>query len=144
MKKVLITQPDQLAQALRIVLDTLADIGFGTPSYGFFPGGDPRAFTPDAESSTDAELARWKIDCALWDAGDQSPIPPSCVVNKEPLTLPTKTGEMVIHAPGTVITTRSSYGPGVILNAKEQNIKMGLEDLYVQCIRAAKEGPPMR
>lgn len=44
--------------------------------YGFFPGGDPRSFTPDEEGTTDEEFARWKADCEAAERGenaDQSP-----------------------------------------------------------------------
>ena len=39
--------------------------------YGFFPGGDPRDFHPDPESSTDAERAQHKADCEAWARGER-------------------------------------------------------------------------
>jgi hypothetical protein len=39
--------------------------------YGFFPGGDPRAFHPDVECCKPNELAAHKADCEAWDAGNQ-------------------------------------------------------------------------
>lgn len=45
--------------------------------YGFFPGGDPRDFTPDMECSTPQEIALHKEDCAAWDLGDR-PRRPGC------------------------------------------------------------------
>jgi hypothetical protein len=41
-----------------------------TSVYGFFPGGDPRDFTPDPECSTDTERAQHKRDCEAWDRGE--------------------------------------------------------------------------
>lgn len=38
--------------------------------YGYFPGGDPRAFTPDHESCTAEEVQRWKDDCARAERGE--------------------------------------------------------------------------
>lgn len=40
-------------------------------TYGYYPGGDPRNFHPDAESCTPAELERHKEACAAWDRGDR-------------------------------------------------------------------------
>lgn len=39
--------------------------------YGFFPGGDPRKFTPDDECNTAEELAAWELACAEWDKGNE-------------------------------------------------------------------------
>lgn len=36
--------------------------------YGFFPGGDPRRFSPDSENRPE-ELAAHAAACALWDRG---------------------------------------------------------------------------
>lgn len=44
--------------------------------YGFFPGGDPRMFSPDEESSTAEEREAHKAACARWDAGDTAPKTP--------------------------------------------------------------------
>lgn len=38
--------------------------------YGFFPGGDPREFFPEAESCTAAELAAHKEACERWERGE--------------------------------------------------------------------------
>lgn len=38
--------------------------------YGFFPGGDPREFTPDEECSTPEEQAKWKADCEAYGKGE--------------------------------------------------------------------------
>lgn len=38
--------------------------------YGYYPGGDPRNFSPDPESCTAAEVARWKAACAAWERGE--------------------------------------------------------------------------
>lgn len=47
--------------------------------YGFFPGGDPRRFFPDEESSTEEERASHKAACERWEAGDTTALPGSCV-----------------------------------------------------------------
>lgn len=62
--------------------------------YGFFPGGDPRRFTPDLECCTPEEVVRWKEDCDSWDSGDRVTVAVSGVV-----------------APG-IHVTRSAYGLG--------------------------------
>lgn len=38
-------------------------------SYGYFPGGNPHDFTPDHESCTEDEMARYKRACELFDEG---------------------------------------------------------------------------
>lgn len=45
--------------------------------YGFFPGGDPRDFTPDYEMCSPEEIERWKVDVALAEAGFTVVTPPS-------------------------------------------------------------------
>lgn len=45
--------------------------------YGFFPGGDPRDFSPDYEMCTVQEVDDWKKDCAEWEAGSGQPCPPA-------------------------------------------------------------------
>jgi hypothetical protein len=44
-------------------------------SYGHFHGGDPRNFSPDPESSTEAEQAAHLAACAAWSSGDHTPLP---------------------------------------------------------------------
>lgn len=139
MKKVLITEPDRLAHTLNEVLDYLRDVGFGEPSYGYFHGGDPRTFTPDAESCTDDEMDKWKADCKKWDDGDRTPTPSPHTANTEPISLPNKKGEIVTYAPGSIMLTRSFYGVGTNLDVKEQAMREDLEDLLLQCRRAARE-----
>jgi hypothetical protein len=62
--------------------------------YGFFPGGDPRLFTPDFECVTPEEMAQWKEDCAAWERGEQKPVEPQCTMARDGIR-------------------RSGYGPGV-------------------------------
>lgn len=62
--------------------------------YGFFPGGDPRDFHPDEESSTEEERASHKAACERWNAGYTTALPGSCV-----------------HGPGHVLTL-SGFGLG--------------------------------
>ena len=38
--------------------------------YGFFPGGDPRTFSPDSEDCTEAEAAAHKEACRIWDEAE--------------------------------------------------------------------------
>lgn len=38
--------------------------------YGYYPGGDPRKFSPDPECCTVEENARWKAACEAWDRGE--------------------------------------------------------------------------
>ena len=37
--------------------------------YGFPCVENPNDFSPDYECCTEAEIAKWKEDCAAWDAG---------------------------------------------------------------------------
>lgn len=62
--------------------------------YGFFPGGDPRRFTPDVESNTNEEIAAHKAACDRWETGETAPLPGSC-----------------IHGEGCIITM-SGFGLG--------------------------------
>jgi len=39
-------------------------------SYGGYPGGDPRDFTPDGECCTPEEIAAHKAACEAWERGD--------------------------------------------------------------------------
>jgi len=45
-------------------------VRFTEYGYGFFPGGDPRRFMPDGDS-TETEVANHKAACAAWDRGEQ-------------------------------------------------------------------------
>lgn len=62
--------------------------------YGFFPGGDPRRFSPDLECCTEEEIASHKAACERWEAGDATALPGSC-----------------IHGDGCIITL-SGFGLG--------------------------------
>jgi hypothetical protein len=44
--------------------------------YGYFPGGDPRKFEPDAEVCTPEELAAHREACAAADAAGDVDCPP--------------------------------------------------------------------
>ena len=49
--------------------------------YGFFCGGDPRRFYPDAESCSEKELANHAAACKLWteaEARGEKPTPEAC------------------------------------------------------------------
>lgn len=60
-------------EQLRSLVHEFAD----SASYGAFPGGDPRAFSPDPECSTEEERAAHKRDCDAMDAGGQALMPPA-------------------------------------------------------------------
>lgn len=68
--------------------------------YGFFPGGDPRRFSPDPECSDDEEREAHRAACAAWDEAERAGLPP-----------PESRGSCV-HMPG-VILTLSGFGLGV-------------------------------
>jgi len=40
--------------------------------YGYFPGGDPRTFSPDPEMNTPEEMAAWEKACAAYEQ-DETP-----------------------------------------------------------------------
>jgi len=48
-------------------------------TYGPFPGGDPRKFSPDEEINTPEEMANWEAACAEWDAGEGVDRGPGCL-----------------------------------------------------------------
>ena len=53
------------------LLDALREIAKDEDvQYGFFPGGDPRKFSPDSEDCTDAERAAHKEACRIWDEAE--------------------------------------------------------------------------
>ena len=62
--------------------------------YGFFPGGDPRDFTPDGDAMEE-EIENHRLACAAWDRGEQQHSKPD--------------GEWV--APG-IHVTRCQFGLG--------------------------------
>lgn len=72
------------------------------PMYGFFPGGDPREFTPDPECSTEEERARWEADCAAWNRGERPDVGPACTHHD-------------LGDGAQAIFTRSFYGLGTYL-----------------------------
>lgn len=39
--------------------------------YGFFPGGDPREFTPDSEMCSNSEIQAWKEACDKWNQAER-------------------------------------------------------------------------
>lgn len=41
-------------------------------TYGFFHGGDPRDFTPDADECSPEEIANWERDCTKWNETEQT------------------------------------------------------------------------
>lgn len=73
--------------------------------YGFFPGGDPRDFSPVGDDdSTETERANHRLACEAWDKAQAMGLPP-----------PKSEADCIhIGAPGLeVILTRAQYGLGV-------------------------------
>lgn len=62
---VTVTLPRDTLGTLRELAADIARV----EGYGFFLGGDPRAFHCDPECSTDVERAAHAADCAAWEAG---------------------------------------------------------------------------
>lgn len=54
---------------LRAIAERLREQEASEVGYGYFPGGDPRDFSPDEESCTEKEIAAWKRACELVDQG---------------------------------------------------------------------------
>ena len=82
-----------------------------SPMHGHFPGGDPREFSPDPESTTDAEMERYTADCAAWERGE----PIDRGGPHHPLV---KDGEHVGHV------TIAHYGLGVYTYRDEPTLKL--------------------
>ena len=73
--------------------------------YGFFPGGDPRDFSPDPESSTDDERASHAEACARWEAGECADVGGPCEWRAEATA--DDDGRVIVK------TLTSHYGLGV-------------------------------
>lgn len=74
--------------------------------YGFFHGGDPREFYPDAESCSESELANHRRACDLWnqmESKGKEPTPEDCPSG----WLCDEDGKRLVHV------LRSPYGIGV-------------------------------
>lgn len=56
----------------------IEELEFLGPSYGVFPGGDPRRFSPDEEVNTAAEIMAWKAACDEWNRGAGTDRGPGC------------------------------------------------------------------
>lgn len=67
--------------------------------YGYFPGGDPRKFTPDGENS-EKEHATWKAACEAF-AKTGEPHDPGCF------------GVSLGTDVSAIVTTGAGFGPGV-------------------------------
>lgn len=78
--------------------------------YGFFPGGDPRCFSPDSEESgtTPEEHAAWVAACKAWDAADAA----GKKLAAENGSCSLETVEHPEHGPVTAIVTRARFGLG--------------------------------
>jgi hypothetical protein len=53
-------------ETLRRIADRMRE-NSGDVVYGYFPGGDPREFTPDPECCTEEEMANYERACKLMD-----------------------------------------------------------------------------
>ena len=67
---------EDLAYALHGLLPLVTE--FEGQTYGPFCGGDPRAFTPDRECCSPAEIAAWMAACAEWERGEGADRGPGC------------------------------------------------------------------
>ena len=113
---------DETLADLRTLLDDVrrqaSDVG-----YGFFPGGDPRAFVPDPDASTEAEREAHRIDCERAERGEG------------PLT---KTGHEI---QGAAMVHFSGYGLGTYTmeDPAMQDVAERLERAIDQLERATEE-----
>lgn len=57
--------------ALIAARDYLRRCAQSEPTYGYYPGGDPRDFSPDPECCTPEELAAHKEACEAWERGER-------------------------------------------------------------------------
>lgn len=64
----------EMREALMAVERDVAENAEDT-SYGYPCVEDPRDYTPDEESCTEAEIANWKAACAAWERGEGQPVP---------------------------------------------------------------------
>lgn len=69
--------------------------------YGFFPGGDPRNFSPDQELCRKEEIEAWKEACEQW--------------NREEKVICEGSHRWLVNAEGEVMGTAtvSSFGIGI-------------------------------
>lgn len=88
--------PSLIEELLDLIRQEMQQTG-----YGFFPGGDPRLFTPDGENS-DEEKAAHKADCEAWDRGEKGNSK-----NMSGKTIHDEQGKTFIHM------QPSGYGTGV-------------------------------
>lgn len=98
------------------------------PVYGVFHGGDPRNFTPDPDSSTEAEQQHHKEDCDKWAAAEQAgPEKSDC--------------ESLFDDDGKLraVITRSQYGLGVNCDSKLQEIAHYAAMALKRCQRKSHE-----
>ena len=84
---------------IRAIIPELEKIAEPQRVYGFFQGGDPRDFSPDAEASSEAERAAHKAACGAFTA--DKPLPGCCEHVKD------DKGKMVM------ILTKAPFGLGI-------------------------------
>lgn len=96
---------DETIGELKDLLHDLRNLAEQT-GYGFFPGGDPRTFTPDPECSTESERAAWASDCERFERGEQIFTRTSCYFERTDA--------------GVNIVTPSGYGQGTYTMTDEE------------------------
>lgn len=89
-------------------------------TYGTFPGGDPRLFTPSQDASTEAERKAHAEACAAWDRGDH--IVYQGAVNLVEMTITKKNGEKLVMPPGTAFVSSGIFGHGTVKLRDEKMI----------------------
>jgi hypothetical protein len=94
---------------LREIADRLRSEG-EHPVYGYFPGGDPRDFSPDPECSTDEEQAAWRAACEAWESGVKHDVGGPC--------------QWAGDKDAVVKTTTSHYGLGTYVMRDETMSKL--------------------
>lgn len=90
-------------------------------SYGCFPGGDPRLFTPDPADSTEGQQAAHRAACAAWDRGDHIKIAGS--MNLKPIRYARKDGSKAVIPPRAAFVSSSVFGHGTIRWRDEQFVR---------------------
>jgi hypothetical protein len=73
----MIDRHDRIEAALRACLEWI-ELNAEDVSYGFFPGGDPREFHPDPESSTEEEREAHRLACEAAESGEKTNESPAC------------------------------------------------------------------
>lgn len=122
------------AHALRAVLPHLEEEAQPQVTYGFYSGGDPRLFSPDADECKPVEIEAHRAACEAWERGERPDIRRACEPNREPIDYTDKDGQKKTIAAGEGLALYAPFGVGVQTWINEEAVK--LRDL----VRAALEG----